>query len=52
LVCTTTGLSAAKHEIKNLEVQSVMVATVRLGSSITSELLNLGVLHLCVVCTL
>jgi hypothetical protein len=45
-------MSAAKHDIKSLELKFVLVATLRIGSSITSELMNLGVLHLSVVCTL
>jgi hypothetical protein len=45
-------MSAAKHDIKILELQSVLVATLFIGSSISSELMNLGVLHLPVVCTL
>jgi hypothetical protein len=46
------GISAAKHEIKILELKSVSVATLCIGSSIISELMNLGVLQLPVFCTL
>jgi hypothetical protein len=42
-------LSFAK---KILELQFVLVDTLCVGSSVTVELMNLGVLHLPVVCTL
>jgi hypothetical protein len=44
-------MSAAKHDIKSLELQSVLVVMLCIGSSISSELMNLGVLQLAVVCT-
>jgi hypothetical protein len=52
LVCTTRGISAAKHGIKSMELKPVLVATLCIGSFISSELMNLGVLHLLAVCTL
>jgi hypothetical protein len=52
LVRTTRGISAAKDDIKSLELKSVLVATLCIGSSVSSELMNLGVLQLPVVCTL
>jgi hypothetical protein len=46
------GISAAERDIKSLELQSVLFAMLCIGSSISSELMNLGVLHLHVVRTL
>jgi hypothetical protein len=45
-------MSAIKHDIKSLELKPVLVAMLCIGSSISSELMNLGVLHLSVVCKL
>jgi hypothetical protein len=45
-------MSAAKHDIESLELKSLLVATLCIGSTISSELMNFGVLHLSVVCTL
>jgi hypothetical protein len=45
-------MSAAKHDKKSMELKSVLVATLCIGSFISSELMNLDVLHLLAVCTL
>jgi len=42
----------SKYDIKSQELKSVLVATLCIASSITSELMNLDVLHLSAVCTL
>ena len=46
------GISAAKYDIKILGLKSVLVSMLCIGSSISSELMNVGVLQLPVVCTL
>ena len=38
--------------MKSLELQSELVAMLCIGSSISSELMNVGVLHLPAVCAL
>jgi len=45
-------MSAAKHDTKSVEMKSVLFAMLCIDSSISSELMNLGVLHMAFVCTL
>jgi len=52
LVCTTRGISAEQQYVESLKLKSLLVATLNVGSSITTELMILGVLHLPVARTL